>query len=245
MTRVRVGGLDDRVNVPALRSDKGIGEALAKFGDFFLTKFLALGTVHFCQVPLVNNVDRAFRAHHRDFRGGPGKVGVRANVLGSHNAVGAAVGFARNDSNLRNRGFRKSKEQLRTVLNDAAEFLLRPREKTGDVFKSEQRDIEGIAETHEARALHGSVDIKNSREKRRLVADDADGAAVEARETHDKVFGIVLVDFEEIIVVHDGMNRILDIVGFLRVRRNKRVESFVAARRQIGSGAARRILEII
>ncbi len=131
------------------------------------------------------------------------------------------------------------------MLDDAAKFLLRAGEKTGHVFKREQRNVEGIAKTHEARAFHGSVDVENSGEECGLVANDADGAAIEPREANNQIFCVVFVNLEEIIVIHDGMNRVFDVVGLLRVRRNKRVESFVAARGQIGSGASRRILEIV
>ena len=78
-----------------------------------------------------------------------------------------------------------------------------------------------------------------------MIANDADGPAVEPRKTHHEIFGVVLVDFKEITIVHDGMNRVLDVVGLLGIERNERIQSCIAARGRVGSSAARRILEII
>src|SRR6266481_4446403 len=112
----------------------------------------------------------------------------------------SAVGQARDDGDFRHGGFGESEEQFRPMLDDAAELLLRAREKTGYVFKGDQWNVEGVAETHEARAFHGSVDIENARQKSRLIADDADGTAVEARKAHDEILRVVFVDFEEVAV---------------------------------------------
>src|SRR5207253_5485511 len=177
----------------------------------------------------VYDVHRAFRTHDRDLRGGPGEIGVGANVLGSHHAVGAAISLARDNRNLRNCGFGKSEKQLRAMLDDPAKFLLRSGKKAGNVFKGQQRNVERIAEAHEARAFHRSVDIENPGEVGGLIADDTDGAAVEPGKTNDKIFRIVFVDLEEIAFVHDGMNHFLDVVRFLWVRRSKRVEGVIVA----------------
>jgi len=74
------------------------------------------------------------------------------------------------------------------VLNDAAKFLLRAGEEAGNVFEGDQRNVEGVAETNEARALHGCIDVENAGEERGLIADDADGSAVEPRKAHYDVF---------------------------------------------------------
>ena len=44
------------------------------------------------------------------------------------------------------------------------------------------RDVEGVAEAHEAGALHRRVDVEHARQRLGLVADDADRAAVQPRE---------------------------------------------------------------
>ena len=52
-----------------------------------------------------------------------------------------------------NGGFGKGEEKFRAVPDDAAEFLLRAGKETGNVFEGDQRNIERIAEAHEARAF--------------------------------------------------------------------------------------------
>ena len=77
------------------------------------------------------------------------------------------------------------------------------------------------------------------------MATKPDGAAVQARETDDNIFGEVFVDFEEVAVVDDGVDGVFDVVGLLRIVGNQGVERFIAAIGRIGSGAARRIFEIV
>ena len=192
-----LGGLDDRVDVAALCGHEGIGKAVAELGDFFLAQFLAVRFGNFVEIALVDDVHGALRTHDRDFRGGPGEIGIRSNVFRSHDAVCATVGLTRDDGDFRNGGFGERKEQLRAMLDDAAEFLLRAREKTGNVFEGDERNVESVAETDEARTLHGSADIQNPGEKRRLIGDDANGTAVEACKSNDQVLRVMFVDFEE------------------------------------------------
>ena len=84
--------------------------------------------------------------------------------------------------------------------------------------------LKAVAETHEARAFYGGVDVQHAGEKRGLVGDDADGAAIEARETHHDIFREVLVDFEKFSVVGDRVDHVLDVVGLLRIFGDERVE---------------------
>src|SRR6266481_9961667 len=179
------GGLDYGVDVAALGSYEGVSKAVAEFCDFFAAQRFALGLRNFFQLAFVDDVDRAFGAHHGDFRGGPGEIGVGADVLGGHDAIGAAVGFAGDDSDFRYGGFREGEEQLGAVLDDAAKFLLRAGKEARHVLEGDQRDVESVAETHKARAFYGGVNVENAGEKRGLIGDDADGAAVETGEPYD------------------------------------------------------------
>src|SRR6266436_7195493 len=110
------GGLDYGVDVAALGGDEGVGEAVAELVDFFAAQGFALGFRNFFQFTFVDDVDGAFGAHHSDFRGGPGEISVGANVLGGHDAIGAAVSFAGDDGDFWHRGFGEGEEQLGAVL---------------------------------------------------------------------------------------------------------------------------------
>ncbi len=145
-------------------------------------------------------------------------------MLGSHDAIRAAVGFTGDDRNFRDGGFGKGEKQFGAVLDDAPKLLLGARKKTWNILEGDERDVEGVAETHEARALHGSVDIENPGEEGRLIADDPNGAAIKARKAHDKVFRIMFVDFEEVTIVDDRVDGIFHVVGLLGIGGNEGVE---------------------
>src|ERR1700738_2861162 len=55
----------------------------------------------------------------------------------------------------------------------------------------------------------------------------------------------MLVDLEEIRVVHDGVNGVFDVVRLLRIVGDERVERIIAAIYGIGGGAARWVVDII
>ena len=80
--------------------------------------------------------------------------------------------------------------------------------------------------TKRARLLRG-VDVEHAGQVLRLVADDADRVAVEAREADDDVLREVLVDLEELAVVDDQRDDVAHVVGLLRVVRDDRVERLV------------------
>src|SRR5580704_10845177 len=149
--------LDDGIDVALLGSDERVGEAVAKFGDFFLAKTIPIGLGDFVQFALVDDVHGALRTHYSNFGGGPCEVGVGADVLAGHDAIRAAVRFAGYDRDFRDGGFREGKKKLRAVLDDPAKLLLRPGQKAGNVFKGDEWNIEGVAETDEAGALERSV----------------------------------------------------------------------------------------
>src|ERR1700674_2907154 len=99
------------------------------------------------------------------------------------------------------------------MANDAAEFLLRPGKKAGHVFKSDQRYVESITEAHKAGALYGSADIEHAGEKRRLIGDEARRAAIQPGKAYDQILGEMFVHFKKIAIVHDRVNRVLNVVG--------------------------------
>src|SRR5262249_5947944 len=100
------------------------------------------------------------------------------------------------------------------VANDAAELLLRPGKKARDVFKCDQWNVERITETHEARTFHRGVYIEDTGQKCGLIGDDTDGKAVHARKADHQVSCKVFVNLEEIGFVYNGVNGVLDVVGF-------------------------------
>ena len=101
--RARFVRFDHIVHVATLGSDERVGEAFAELVHLLLPHRSLIGGCD--QLPAIDNVDRTLRPHDGDFSGGPRQINVGAQVLGAHHAIGAAVGFPRDYSDLWNGGF--------------------------------------------------------------------------------------------------------------------------------------------
>ena len=104
---------------------------------------------------------------------------------------------------------------------------------------------ERVARAHEARGLHRRVDVEHAGEHARLVADDADGPAVEPSEPAHDVARPVLVDLEELAVVDDPADHRRHVVGLRRRVRDQRVELGVGAVDRIGGRHPRHGIEVV
>jgi hypothetical protein len=113
--------------------------------------------------------------------------------------------------------FGVGEEQLGAVLDDAAVFLRGARQEAGHVDEGDDRDVEAVAEAHEARGLDRGLDVEAAGQHHRLVGDDADRPAVHAGEADDDVLGEVRLDFEEIALVHDLQDQFLHVVGLVGI----------------------------
>ena len=189
--------LDDLVHVTALRGDVRVGEFFLVLGDLCLA---------IAASALVKNVHRAFGAHDRDLRRRVGEVHVRADVLGVHDAVRAAVSLPRDHRDLRHRRLGQRVKQLRAMNDDAAVLLIGAGEKTRNILEYEQRNVERIAETDEARALAGCVDVENAGQEGRLIGDDANRVPVEPDESDDEIARVLLMNFEKVAFIGDDIN---------------------------------------
>src|SRR5439155_9201530 len=113
----------------------------------------------------------------------------------------------------------EGEQELGPVPDDAPVLLLRAGEESGHVDEGEERDVEAVAEPHEASGLDRRVDVERAREDLRLVPDDADGSALEAGEAHYDVLRPSFVDLEPRAAVHhapDYIPHVVRLVRFLR-----------------------------
>ena len=83
-------------------------------------------------------------------------------MLAGHHIVGSTVCFASDDGDLRDRGLRVGEKQLGSIFNDTAVLLVTSRKESRNVNKGHDRDIEGIAESHEASGFLGRLDVENT-----------------------------------------------------------------------------------
>ena len=78
-----------------------------------------------------------------------------------------------------------------------------------------------------------------------MVRDDADRVSVESGEPDDNIFCEVFVDFEEFSIVRDCVDYVFDVVRFLRIFGNERVERGMRAVPRVARSPLRRVVEII
>ena len=148
-------------------------------------------------------------------------------MLRAHHAVGAAVGFAQNDRDLRNGRFAVSEQQLGAVDDDAAVFLSGARQEARYVDERHDRNIERVAEPYEAGRFARGVDVEHAGQELRLVRDDADALSVEPGETGHDVRRELGLAFEKVAVVDDAPDYVQHVIGFVRIVRNDVVEHVV------------------
>ena len=171
-------------------------------------------------------------------------------MLRTHDAIGAPVGLARDDGELGDGGFGEGVEQLGAVADNAAVLLLDAGHEAGDVFEGDERNVERIAETHEACGLDAGVDVENASEKCRLVRDDPHSPAGHAREADDEIAREVFMDLKEIspaslVLIDHARDDVDHVVGLVRLCGNDRVECSIGASRVVGKCTPRCVIEVV
>src|SRR6185312_10844840 len=167
------------------------GEAVVEFGYFFGAE-VGVSVVEFAAV---DDIDCSFGSDYGYFGCRPREIYVCSQMLRAHYAVGSPVGFSCDDRDLGDCGFGVGEEQFGSVADNASEFLAGAREEAGDVFEGHDRDVEGVAEAHEAGSFGGGVDVEAAGKEVWLIGYDAHGSAVQSGEADHDVPGEVLVDF--------------------------------------------------
>ena len=233
--RARLLRLDDHVDVTALCGEvrrREVVDVLLRLG--FLVRIAA-----------EDDVGRARRTHDGNLSRRPGHDLIRAELVAAHGDVGTAVRLARDDRDLRHRRLAVGVEHLRAVADDARVLLVDARQEARDVDERQERDVEGIAEADKARRLVGRIDVEAARHDLRLVGDDADDLAVEARVADDDVRRKELLDLEELAVIDERADDFLHVVWHVRIVRHDGVEALILAVRVVRRLDSRRVLEVV
>jgi hypothetical protein len=100
-------------------------------------------------------------------------------------------------------------------------------------------------EPHETRSLDRRIDVERAGQVERLVGDDADRPAAQARKADDDVPREMPVDFEEDPVVGDRVNQIEHVVRLVRGVRYQPIERHVLSVDGIGGLETGRIVEVV
>ena len=147
-------------------------------------------------------------AHHRDPRVGPHPQEPRRIRAPAHRVVARAVGAADDDGQLRHPRARHRGDHLGAVLGDAARLVVAAHHEARDVLQEQQRDHALVAQLDEMRALHGGF-----AEQHAVVGDDADGVAVDVRETGDQRAAVLGLELGELASVDDAGDDFAHVVG--------------------------------
>ena len=89
------------------------------------------------------------------------------------------------------------------MANDAAVLLIYAGKKAGNVFKSNQWNIEAITKPHKPGTLNRSVNIQNSGEISRLVRDYSDRLPAQTGKPDADIGSKQLLNFKEVAVIDD------------------------------------------
>ncbi len=116
-------------------------------------------------------------------------------------------------------------------------MLLRgARKKAGDIDKGQDRNVEGVAEAHEARGFLGRVDVEHPGEHHRLIGDHTHSAPLDPPKAAQYIARMGRLDLEEIAFVQHLGDDFMHVVGLVGVVGDQRVEAGFLAAPGVGCG---------
>ena len=156
----------------------------------------------------------------------------------AHRVVAGAERAADDDGELRHRGVRHRRHELRAVARDAAGLVLLADHEAGDVLQEDERHAPLAAELDEVRAL-----LRRLGEEHAVVGEDPDRDALDAREPADERLAVQLLELVEARAVDDARDQLARVDLVADVVRDQPVELGGVERRRlrsraVGGGAA-------
>ena len=118
-----------------------------------------------------NYLNRPFRTHHCNLCARPSEINVSPEMLRRHDIVRATIGFTDNYRHLRHCTFRVSVEQLGSVLDYPAVFLIGTGQKSWYIDQGHNWYVKSITKTNETGRLNRGLNIETSSEYRRLIGN--------------------------------------------------------------------------
>ena len=128
---------------------------------------------------------------------------------------------------------------------DAVVLLVNAWQEARYIEQSHERDVEAVAEADEASRLVRGINVERACEVVGLVGHKAYGTAGEATETDYDVLGKLRLYLKEILLVADGFDDVLNVVGHIGVGRYHVVQFVTYAVQVIRSGTHGGILHIV
>ncbi len=117
--------------------------------------------------------------------------------------------------------------------------------KPRNVLERDERNVEGVAEADEPRALDRRVDVETSGENGGLIGHNPGGPPAHTCEADDQVRREMLMNFQKRPIVYDRANEIVHVIGLIRLLWDQAVERVIFAIERIAGRGARRIVQVV
>src|SRR5262249_1369981 len=115
------------------------------------------------------------------------------------------------------------------MFDQPAIFLVCTGQKAWNINKGNNWDGKSITKAHKARRLPRGIAVEHPGEQHRLVRHEANGASSDAAETRDNVLCVGGRQLEKIALVGNLQYQLFDVVGFVGIVRDERIEGLVDA----------------
>ena len=165
--------------------------ALRAFGHGF--KFLAIAQAH-----------RAFEPHGTELSAGPGdREQRRMKTAGRHRHRAQAVALAQHHAQIRHTQMCGRDEHAADVAHLRLRLDVRANHEAGRIDQAHQRQTMRIAQLHEARCLVGRVRVNRAAQVQRVVGEQADRAALDARQRRVDALAKTSPQFKQAALIGD------------------------------------------
>ena len=188
---------------------------------------------------------RAFGTHHSNLGSRPCIVEIRAQVFGRHHNICTAVCFACDQCHHRDCCLTISEQQLGTVLDHAAVFLRHPWQEAWHVDQGQDRNFKRITETNKTGRFACAIDVQNTSKDHWLVRNNTDCTAFDTNETRDDVLCELFLDFVEIALIRQLVNKLFHVVRRVRVFRHQCIKRWLNAVGLIKEWTHRRFVAVV
>ena len=131
------------------------------------------------------------------------------------------------------------------MADDALLLDRRADDEAGHVVQEHERDVERVAQPHEARGFVGRVHVERATEHHRLVPDDAHGLTADARQARDEVLRPLRLHPEHVAVVDDLGHDLAHVVRAPRRGRHDVVQLLGATIDRVSGGRDRWALLVV
>ena len=129
--------------------------------------------------------------------------------------------------------------------DDSIVFLTCSRKESRNIHQTDNRNVEGIAEAHEACTLAAGVNIEHTGVGCWLIGNDTHALTIEAGKTGDNVLCKLRLHLKEVTIVGDGLDDLIHVVSLVRIIWKNVVEQILFAVDRIGALHTRSLLGVV